>query len=88
MRDSHLLRLAILLVILLSLLMQGCATVPAPSVIVVPCPAARDLPTPPARTIETNPKEPGATVRAAVINRAQWMAHADELAARLESCKQ
>lgn len=75
-----------LLVIIAALVLAGCATQPTPPVL-LPCPAALDLPGEPARFLKTDPAAPGATVRAAVINRAAWIAHADELTTRLNSCK-
>lgn len=74
-------RLAIIACVLLS----GCAT--HVETVVLPCPAAVDLPDAPARTVQTSPDKPGAVVRATIINRAQWIAHADELTARLQKCK-
>lgn len=75
-----------LLALLPVLAIAACATPTPPAHIVLPCPAALDLPPAPARTITTDPAAPGATVRAAIINRADWIAHADELTARLISC--
>lgn len=66
-------------------LLAGCAT--HVETVVLPCPAAVDLPAAPARTVQTSPAKPGAVVRATIINRAQWIAHADELTARLQKCK-
>ncbi len=68
-------------------LLTACATPSPVAPIVLPCPAATDLPAPPARTLHTDPAAPGATVRAAILNRAAWIAHADELTARLISCQ-
>lgn len=82
---SNLLRLTLLIVIA-AIVLAGCAT-PAPAPVLLPCPAAANLPEAPARTIYTNPAAPGDTVRAAIINRAEWIAHADELTTRLNSCK-
>lgn len=68
-------------------LLAGCATQPTPQRLAVSCSAALDLPDEPARTLETDPKQPGATVRAVHINRAAWIAHADELTQRLRACQ-
>ena len=67
-------------------LLGACATAPTPAPLLLPCPAALDIPTPPPRSL-TTPPDVGAVVRAARLNRAAWIAHADELTARLSSCK-
>lgn len=85
MNLTNLLRLTLLLIIA-AYVLAGCAT-SAPQPVLLPCPAALNLPDAPARTLSTNPAAPGDTVRAAIINRADWIAHADELTARLNSCK-
>lgn len=72
--------------IVAALSMAGCAT-PPPRTVAVACPAATDVPDPPARTVATSPRKPGEVVRKTIINRAQWIAHADELTARLQKCK-
>lgn len=73
------------LAIIACVLLAGCATAPA---VTISCPAAENMPYEPARTIKTDARKPGEVVRAAQINRAQWIAHADELTARLRKCKQ
>lgn len=71
--------------LLIVLALTGCAT--TTETIVLPCPAVDLLPVAPARTLQVDPAHPGEVVRATIINRAQWIAHADELTARIESCK-
>ena len=85
MKTADLVRLTLLLIIA-AYVLAGCATT-APVPVLLPCPAATHLPDAPARILSTNAAAPGDTVRAAIINRAEWIAHADELTTRLNSCK-
>lgn len=91
MSTAHVLAVKLLAVLIALLGLLGCATAPAPAApttrTVLGCAAAYDLPTPPARAIYTDPAQPGLVVRQAVLNRAAWIAHADDLTTRITACK-